>query len=85
MKECSDPIRRQLLDAKTDGIETSRTRKGDVLLKISVVEHFGGRSVADWYASIVGARWFLWDATILSYDDLIPMIKTRPSLTPSYE
>ena len=53
--ERSDPIRRQLLGAKTGAMGTSSPREEDVPLRFWMQEHLGEEAVADKYARIVGA------------------------------
>ena len=56
LMERSDPIRRQLLGGKTGAMGTSSPREEDVPLRFWMLEHLGEKSVADWYARIVGAQ-----------------------------
>ena len=54
--ERCDPIRRQLLGAKTGAMGTSSPREEDVPLRSWMLEHLGEKAVTDWYARIVGAQ-----------------------------
>ena len=56
LMERSDPIRRQLLGAKTYAMGTSSPREEDVPLRSWMLKHLGEKSVTDWYARIVGAQ-----------------------------
>jgi hypothetical protein len=56
LMERSDPIRGQLLGAKTGAMGTSSPREEDVPLRSWMLKHLGEKSVIDWYARIVGAQ-----------------------------
>ena len=54
MERC-DPIRRQLLGAKTSAMGASSPKEEDVPLRFWMLEHLGEQAVADKYGRIVGA------------------------------